>query len=140
MAAVTKLRVGLAQINSVVGALHGNATKILGFYEQSVLAGCDLVAFPELSITGYPPEDLVLKEGFVTDNLAVLARVVKEIRDTVAVVGFVDRDDATGEIFNAPAICRNGVCLACIANSYYLTTTYSTSKDISRLALIIRYL
>lgn len=111
MAAVTKLRVGLAQINSVVGALHGNTTKILGFYEQSVLAGCDLVAFPELSITGYPPEDLVLKEGFVTDNLAALARVVKEIRDTVAVIGFVDRDDATGEIFNAAAICRHGVVL-----------------------------
>lgn len=111
MAAVTKLRVGLAQINSVVGALHGNATKILGFYEQSVLAGCDLVAFPELSITGYPPEDLVLKEGFVTDNLVALARVVKEIRGTVAVIGFVDRDDATGEIYNAAAICRHGVVL-----------------------------
>ena len=111
MAAVTKLRVGLAQINSVVGALQGNATKILGFYEQSVLAGCDLVAFPELSITGYPPEDLVLKEGFVTDNLAALARVVKEIRGTVAVIGFVDRDDATGEIYNAAAICRDGVVL-----------------------------
>jgi len=111
VAAVTKLRVGLAQINSVVGALHGNTTKILGFYEQSVLAGCDLVAFPELSITGYPPEDLVLKEGFVTDNLAALARVVKEIRSTVAVIGFVDRDDATGEIYNAAAICRDGVVL-----------------------------
>jgi len=106
-----KLRVGLAQINPTVGALSANAAKILDYYNQAVLAKCQLVAFPELSLTGYPPEDLVLKDGFDTDNLSELAKIVKSIGDTVAVIGFVDRDDRTGEIFNAAAVCRNGAVI-----------------------------
>ena len=62
-------------------------------------------------MTGYPPEDLVLKDGFVDDNLSALAKIVKSISDTAAVIGFVDRDARTGEIFNAAAICRNGAVL-----------------------------
>jgi NAD+ synthase (glutamine-hydrolysing) len=103
-----KLRVGLAQINPTVGALSANAAKILDYYNQAVVAKCQIVAFPELSLTGYPPEDLVLKDGFVADNLSALAKIVKSTSDTVAVIGFVDRDDGTGEIFNAAAVCRNG--------------------------------
>ena len=111
MADFAKLRVGLAQINPTVGALSANAAKIADYYNQAVVAKCELVAFPELSLTGYPPEDLVLKDGFVADNLSELAKFVKLIGDTVAVIGFVDRDDRTGEIFNAAAICRNGAVL-----------------------------
>ena len=106
-----KLRVGLAQINPTVGALSDNLAKILDYYNQAVVAKCDLVAFPELSVTGYPPEDLVLKDGFVADNLTALAKIVTIIGDTVAVIGFVDRDENSGEIFNAAAVCRNGAVL-----------------------------
>ena len=108
MADFAKLRVGLAQINPTVGALSANAAKILDYYNQAIAAECEIVAFPELSLTGYPPEDLVLKDGFVDDNLSALAKIVKSIGDTSAIIGFVDRDDRTGEIFNAAAICRNG--------------------------------
>jgi NAD+ synthase (glutamine-hydrolysing) len=86
-----KLRVGLAQINPTVGALRDNANKILDYYKQAVAEGCDVVAFPELSITGYPPEDLVLKDGFVAENQGILAEIVKSIGETFAVIGFVDR-------------------------------------------------
>ena len=111
MADFAKLRVGLAQINPTVGALSANAAKILDYYNQAIAAECEIVAFPELSLTGYPPEDLVLKDGFVADNLSELAKIVKSIGDTAAIIGFVDRDDRTGEIFNAAAICRNGAVL-----------------------------
>ena len=111
MADFAKLRVGLAQINPTVGALSANATKILDYYNQAIAAECEIVAFPELSLTGYPPEDLVLKDGFVEDNLSALAKIVESISDTAAVIGFVDRDARTGEIFNAAAICRNGAVL-----------------------------
>ena len=111
MADFAKLRVGLAQINPTVGALSANVVKILEYYAQAVKAKCEIVAFPELSLTGYPPEDLVLKDGFVADNLLALAKIVESISNTVAVIGFVDRDDRTDEIFNAAAICRNGAVL-----------------------------
>ena len=69
---MTVLRVALAQINPTVGDLDGNVAKLLEAYDAAEQAGCDIVAFPELSITGYPPEDLVLKPAFVADNEAAL--------------------------------------------------------------------
>ena len=102
------IRVGLAQINPTVGSLATNASKILDFYNQAVVAGCDVVAFPELSITGYPPEDLVLKDGFVSENQMVLAEILKAVGETVAVVGFVDSEKDTDKIYNAAAVCQNG--------------------------------
>ena len=62
---VTRVRVAAAQLNLVVGDLEGNAARILEAYEQADAAGCDLVAFPELTLTGYPPEDLLLRPAFV---------------------------------------------------------------------------
>ena len=111
MAEFAKLRVGLAQINPTVGALGDNASKILDFYEQAVAAGCDVVAFPELSVTGYPPEDLVLKQGFVAENKLVLAEILKSIGETFAIIGFVDQVEQTDEIYNAAAICQHGKVL-----------------------------
>jgi NAD+ synthase (glutamine-hydrolysing) len=107
--------VGLAQSNPVVGDLAGNRDKILHAYRVAADEGCDVVVFGELSITGYPPEDLVLKPGFVRDNRAVLDRIAAATGDCVAVVGFVDHsgrtDPATGRdvLFNAAAICSHGV-------------------------------
>jgi NAD+ synthase (glutamine-hydrolysing) len=102
---VTRLRIALAQINPTVGDLKGNFAKIVDYYDEAEAAGCDIVAFPELSITGYPPEDLVLKPGFVADNKEVLASIAARTRRCVAVVGFVDSDR---DIYNAAAVLADG--------------------------------
>lgn len=105
---MSRLRIGLAQINPTVGDLKGNLSTIVDFYDRSETAGCDIVAFPELAITGYPPEDLVLKPGFVADNKDVLATIAARTRRCVAVVGFVDSDR---DLYNAAAVCANGAII-----------------------------
>jgi len=102
---VTRLRIALAQINPTVGDLKGNFAKIVDYYDQAEAAGCDIVAFPELAITGYPPEDLVLKPGFVADNKEILATIAARTRGCVAVVGFVDSDR---DLYNAAAVLADG--------------------------------
>jgi hypothetical protein len=87
---VTVLRVALAQLNPTVGDLDGNLAKMIDAYDRAEAAGCDIIAFPELSTTGYPPEDLVLKPGFVADNLDVLARLASRTGRCAAIVGFVE--------------------------------------------------
>jgi len=99
------LRVALAQLNLTVGDLDGNLARLSDAYDEAENAGCDIVAFPELSTTGYPPEDLVLKPGFVTDNLDVLAKLAGRTRRCAAVVGFVDQDR---DLYNAAAVCADG--------------------------------
>ncbi len=78
---------------------------MIAAYRRADDQGCDIVAFPELSMTGYPPEDLVLKPGFVADNRAALDRFAAQTGECVAVVGFVDQDR---DIYNAAAVCANG--------------------------------
>ncbi|MHB9091184.1 MAG: NAD+ synthase, partial [Chloroflexota bacterium] len=110
------LRIGLAQINSTVGDLAGNTTRILEYVGQARDLGVDLVAFPELAITGYPPEDLLLKPQFVRDNLAQLRRIAAGCRGLTAVVGFVDAAD---DLYNAAAIVHDGE-VAGIFHKHYL--------------------
>ncbi|HEX9260877.1 MAG TPA: NAD+ synthase [Acidimicrobiales bacterium] len=100
-----RVRVALCQINTVVGDLDGNLARILDAYEQAEAAGCDVAAFPELAITGYPPEDLVLKPGFVADNRAALAKIAARTGRCAAIVGFVDSDR---DLTNAAAVCADG--------------------------------
>ena len=102
------LRIALAQLNPKVGDLDGNVAKIVAAYDQAEAAGCDIVAFTELAITGYPPEDLVLKAGFVADNLEALAKVAAHTGRCAAVVGYVAADR---DIYNAAALCANGEVL-----------------------------
>jgi len=102
---VTVLRIALAQLNPTVGDLEGNLAKLIEAYDRADGLGCDVIAYPELSITGYPPEDLVLKPRFVADNLATLERFAAHTRGCAAVVGFVDSDR---DIYNAAAVCVNG--------------------------------
>src|SRR5437879_9950942 len=73
--------------------------------EKARDAGADIVCFPELAITGYPPEDLVLKPAFVRDNLAQLSVIAQAARGIAVVVGFVDED---GDLFNAAAFLQDG--------------------------------
>ena len=105
---MASLRIALAQLNPKVGDLDGNVAKIVAAYDQAETAGCDIVAFPELAITGYPPEDLVLKSGFVADNLEALAKVAAHTGRCAAVVGYVAADR---DIYNAAAMCANGEVL-----------------------------
>ncbi|MGH2690502.1 MAG: NAD+ synthase [Actinomycetota bacterium] len=100
------LRLSLAQINPTVGDLDGNAACIAAAIAASRDAGSDLVAFPELAVTGYPPEDLVLKPSFVRDNRAALRAVARSAEGIAAVVGFVDERD--GRLFNAAALLAEG--------------------------------
>jgi NAD+ synthase (glutamine-hydrolysing) len=102
---VTVLRVALAQLNPTVGDLDGNLAKLIAAYRDADAAGCDIVAYPELSITGYPPEDLVLKPGFVADNRTALDTFAAQTGECAAVVGFVDQDR---DIYNAAAVCVRG--------------------------------
>jgi NAD+ synthase (glutamine-hydrolysing) len=99
------MRVALAQINTVVGDLDGNRQKILDRLDEARAAGADLVLFPELAITGYPPEDLLLRPGFLRAAQATLDGVAREARGVTALVGFphLERD-----LFNACAVCADG--------------------------------
>jgi NAD+ synthase (glutamine-hydrolysing) len=99
------LRIALAQINTTVGDFDGNISKITDYARKARLSGADIVAFPELAITGYPPEDLLLKARFIEDNLEALKKVQDSVRGITAIVGFVDRKD---DIFNAAAIINDG--------------------------------
>ncbi|OGW38210.1 MAG: NAD+ synthase [Nitrospirae bacterium RBG_13_39_12] len=98
------LRVALAQINPTVGDLDGNVRKIISYIKKSKKFGAKIVAFPELAITGYPPEDLLLKSQFIKDNLTALKKIQENTFDILTVVGFVDRKD---NIYNAAAIIYN---------------------------------
>ena len=105
---MARLRIALAQINPTVGDLDGNVARILAAYDEAEAAGCDIVAFPELAVTGYPPEDLVLKPGFVADNRRALETIATRTGACVAVVGFVDADR---DLYNAAAVCAHGAVL-----------------------------
>jgi len=96
------MRVALAQINVTVGDLDGNVARIIDALRASEAADADVTLFPELALTGYPPEDLVHKEHFITDQLAALETVVAAC-SLPALIGFVDRDG--DRLYNAVALC-----------------------------------
>jgi NAD+ synthase (glutamine-hydrolysing) len=99
------LRVALAQINTTVGDLEGNANKVIEYAARAREQGADVVAFPELTLPGYPPEDLLMRSRFIDDNLKALQRVAAEVRGITAVVGFVDSDV---DLYNAAAVIHDG--------------------------------
>ncbi|HWR89864.1 MAG TPA: nitrilase-related carbon-nitrogen hydrolase, partial [Dissulfurispiraceae bacterium] len=99
------VRIALCQVNPTVGDLRGNTELIRRCIGDASPLCPDIIAFPELAITGYPPEDLLLRPQFIDDNLEALDEVRQMVGDTTVVVGFVDRKD---DIFNAAAIIRGG--------------------------------
>ena len=111
-------RLALAQINPTVGDLEGNTTKIIGLVEEARSLGADLVAFPELAIPGYPPEDLLFKPSFLQANMEAMRRVVAASTDIAVVVGFAEADS---DIYNAAAIGYQGE-LAGVYRKNYLPT------------------
>ena len=102
------LRLAAAQLNTVVGDLAGNVERILGALEAAEAAGADICIVPELAIPGYPPEDLLLKPGFVADNVAALEKVAAATGQCAVVVGFVGAADGGAGLANAAAVCAGG--------------------------------
>ena len=108
-------RLALAQINPTVGDIPGNTSKILDYLERAREAGADLVAFPELATTGYPPEDLLFKKSFLIDNVAAMAKVAAASRGIAVVLGYVNivslerpSEEVGPQVTNAAALCYGG--------------------------------
>ena len=105
MAVTPPFRIALAQINAVVGDIAGNEARIAEQIAAARDAGAQLVVFPELALTGYPPEDLLLKEHFLADTAAALHRLADETTGIVAIVGYPERAE---DVHNAAAILADG--------------------------------
>jgi NAD+ synthetase len=104
------MKIALAQINTTVGDLAGNEKRILEYYQRGVCAGADIVVFPELSTTGYPPRDLLLKKTFIAGNLDCLNRLAAVAGKTAMLVGFVGENSVRPgrEMTNSVALLREG--------------------------------
>ena len=100
-----KLRIAAAQVNTVVGDLAGNAARVFDVYEAAAAAGADLVVFPELTITGYPPEDLLLRPAFVAEAAEAVEKLAARTGATAAVVGF---PEPGRDLSNAAAVLAHG--------------------------------
>jgi NAD+ synthase (glutamine-hydrolysing) len=112
---MTTLRIALAQINPTVGDLAGNEKRILADISRAREAEADIVAFPELVVPGYPPEDLLLQPSFVAANLEHLRRIAGATTGITAIVGFVDRKD---DLYNAAAVLNGGKVAAVYHKAY----------------------
>jgi NAD+ synthase (glutamine-hydrolysing) len=99
------VRIALAQINPTVGDLPGNAKRVIEFIDRAREMGAELVTFPELVLTGYPPEDLLLRPDFIDQNQAALEEVTRATRGITAIIGFAQRADG---VYNAAAIAHDG--------------------------------
>jgi NAD+ synthetase len=110
------VKIAIAQINCIVGDLAGNAAKILLYCEKARAAGADLLLTPELALCGYPPEDLLLRDGFYRECDAAMARLAREVHGITLVVGHPHREG--GRRHNAASVVREGR----IAATYYKYT------------------
>jgi len=109
------LRIGLCQINTTVGDIEGNTKKILDYIAKGKKMGADLLVFPEMAVTGYPPEDLLLMPKFIDANLKAIQTIAKSTSSITAVVGFVSKD---GDIFNSAALLHHGKLLDAYSKIY----------------------
>ena len=109
------LRIGLCQINTTVGDIEGNTKKILDYIAKGKKMGADLLVFPEMAVTGYPPEDLLLMPKFIEANLRAVNKIAKATTSITAIVGFVHKD---GDIFNSAALLHNGKMIDVYSKTY----------------------
>jgi NAD+ synthase (glutamine-hydrolysing) len=103
------LKLALCQLNPTVGDIAGNERKIVDGLDAARAAGAQLILFPELAVTGYPPEDLLLKEHFLAEARAALERIATRADGMVALVGFPERSD---DVYNACAVVADGAVQA----------------------------
>ncbi|MBM4338469.1 MAG: NAD+ synthase [Deltaproteobacteria bacterium] len=99
------LRIGLCQINTTVGDIEGNTKKILDYMARGKRMGADLLVFPEMAVTGYPPEDLLFMPKFIEANLKAIKKIARATSSITAIVGFVHKE---GDIFNSAALLHHG--------------------------------
>jgi NAD+ synthase (glutamine-hydrolysing) len=104
------VKIAIAQINCIVGDLAGNADKILRYCEKARAAGADLLISPELALCGYPPEDLLLRDGFYRECAIALARMARDVAGITLVVGHPHADE--GKRYNAASVVRDGQIVA----------------------------
>ncbi len=105
------IKIGLAQINPILGDLSGNAAKIINFIQEADQQGVNLLIFPELAITGYLPQDLLLNRSFIDCNLQCLNKITAACRSSMVVIlGFVAREN--GKLYNAAAVIKSGQLIA----------------------------
>src|SRR3712207_9576885 len=103
------MRVALAQINTTVGDVWGNVERATDALKRATDAGAELVALPELTIPGYPPEDLLMRPTFIKENLHALEGFAEEVPEgVVAMIGFVDLE---ADLYNACAVVSGGEVL-----------------------------
>jgi NAD+ synthetase len=123
------MKIALAQLNPTVGDLAGNETKILAAYRRGVEAGVEVVVCPELSLTGYPPRDLLLKKRFVAQNLEALNRIAAATEKTALLIGFVGENSFRPgrALTNSVALLQNGKILA--TRSKTLLPTYDVFDE-----------
>ncbi len=105
-----RIKIALGQINPTVGDITGNASRVLDVIKRAKSSGAALVVLPELALTGYPPEDLLLNPGFIDDNIRALEGLASKVRGITAIVGFVDRKSVAHkeEIYNGAAVLNAG--------------------------------
>ena len=118
------MKIALCQINPTVGNFDSNKKIVLNYYSNALRLNADIVVFPELSITGYPPQDLLLENGFVDDNLIILKEIA--VQTTIPmIIGFVRKEN--GRLYNSAALCQNGK----IVNTYdkILLPTYDVFDE-----------
>ena len=98
------IKLGLVQFNPVVGDVFGNVERMCQIIDEAKVHGVDLLAFPELSVTGYPPEDLLYQESFIHSNLEAIQRILKVTDNICVIVGFVDKQES---LINASCVIKN---------------------------------
>ncbi len=109
------LRIGLCQINTTVGDIKGNTQKILDYMARGKRMGADLLVFPEMAVTGYPPEDLLFMPKFIEANLEAIQEIVRATTFITAIVGFVDKKE---NIFNSAALLHYGKLISVYSKTY----------------------
>ena len=104
------MKIGLAQINTIVGDLQGNEARIIDAYRTLTAQGAEYVVFPELVVTGYPPRDLLFKRSFAPDNVATAQRIAAQSGEVPIIFGFVEPNpkDFGRQFFNSAAVCFDG--------------------------------
>ena len=109
------MRIALCQMNATVGDIAGNAELICAGRAKALDAGADLVLFGELALTGYPPEDLLLREHFLADTAAALRELAADTHGLIAVVGYPERAE---DVYNAAAVLADGAVHAVYRKVY----------------------
>ena len=109
------MRLALCQMNPTVGDINGNAQRIREGIDAATSHGAQLILFPELALTGYPPEDLLLRERFLSDAGVALAQIAESVSGTVVVLGFPERAE---DVYNAAALLADGTIHATYRKVY----------------------